>query len=49
MVRLPEIQARLHSLGLTPTGTPAAAVSSGLAADYAYWGKLISELGIKVE
>ena len=49
IVRTPEIQARLRSLGLTPTGTPAAAVNSGMAADYAYWGKLINELGIKIE
>ena len=44
-----EIQARLRSLGLTPTGTPANVVVSGMASDYAYWGKLINELGIKVE
>ena len=49
IVRTPEIQARLRSLGLTPTGTPAAAVNSGMAADHAYWGKLINELGIKIE
>lgn len=49
VVKMPEIQARLHSLGLTPTGTPAATVNSGMAADHAYWGKLIAELGIKVE
>ena len=49
IVKTPEIQARLRSLGLTPTGTPAAVVASGMAADYAYWGKLINELGIKVE
>ncbi|HEX7889765.1 MAG TPA: tripartite tricarboxylate transporter substrate-binding protein [Ramlibacter sp.] len=49
VVKMPEIQARLHSLGLTPTGTPAAAVNTGMAADHAYWGKLIAELGIKVE
>ena len=49
VVKLPEIQARLHSLGLTPTGTPAASVNSGMAADHAYWGKLIADLGIKVE
>lgn len=49
VVKSPEIQTRLRSLGLTPTGTPAAAVNSGLAADFAYWGKLIGELGIKLE
>ena len=49
IVRTQEIQARLRSLGLTPTGTPAAVVNAGMAADYAYWGKLVNELGIKVE
>ena len=49
IVRTQAIQTRLRSLGLTPTGTPAAAVNAGMAADYAYWGKLVNELGIKVE
>jgi len=50
IVKLPEIQARLRSLCLTPTGTPAAAVNSAMADDYAYWeGKLINEPGIKIE
>jgi tripartite-type tricarboxylate transporter receptor subunit TctC len=49
IVKTPDIQARLRSLGLTPTGTPAASVNAGMAADYAYWGKLINELGIKIE
>lgn len=49
IVKMPEIQARLRSLGLTPTGTPASELAAGMAADYAYWGKLINELGIKVE
>ena len=49
IVKTPEIQARLRSLGLTPTGTQTSAVNSGMAADYAFWGKLINELGIKIE
>ena len=49
IVKTQEIQARLHSLGLTPTGTASSVVASGMAADYAYWGKLINELGIKIE
>jgi tripartite-type tricarboxylate transporter receptor subunit TctC len=49
IVKLPEIQARLRSLGLTPTGTASAPVNAGMAADYAYWGKLIKDLDIKVE
>lgn len=49
IVKTPEVQTRLRSLGLTPTGTAASAVNSGMASDYAYWGKLIKELGIKVE
>ncbi|MBA2961412.1 MULTISPECIES: Bug family tripartite tricarboxylate transporter substrate binding protein [Ramlibacter] len=49
IVKTPEIQARLRSLGLTPTGTPAATVNVGMAQDHAYWGRLIKELDIKVE
>jgi tripartite-type tricarboxylate transporter receptor subunit TctC len=49
IVALPEIQARLRSLGLTPTGTSSAALASRLAADHAYWGQLVREAGIKAE
>ena len=49
IVNMPDVQARLRSLGLTPTGTNAATLSNGVASDYAYWGALIKELGIKVE
>jgi tripartite-type tricarboxylate transporter receptor subunit TctC len=48
-VKLPEVQARLRTLGLSPTGTPAATLAQGMASDHAYWGKLITELGITVE
>jgi tripartite-type tricarboxylate transporter receptor subunit TctC len=49
IVNMPDIQARLKSLGLTPTGTNAATLSNGAASDFAYWGALIKELGITVE
>ncbi len=49
IVKMPEIQARLRSLGLTPTGTTAAVLATGAASDFAYWGQLVRELGIKVE
>ncbi len=49
IVNMPEIQARLRFLGLTPTGTNASTLTSGAASDYAYWGALIKELGITVE
>jgi tripartite-type tricarboxylate transporter receptor subunit TctC len=49
IVRTEEIQERLRSLGLTPTGTTGALLAQGMAADYVYWGKLIKELGIKAE
>jgi tripartite-type tricarboxylate transporter receptor subunit TctC len=49
IVNMPDIQARLRFLGLTPTGTNAATLASGAASDYAYWGALIKELGITVE
>lgn len=49
IVKTPDIQARLRSLGLTPTGTTASLLAAGMATDYAYWGALIKELGIKLE
>ena len=49
IVKTQEIQSRLRALGLTPTGAPAATLSANMASDYAYWGNLVRELGIKVE
>ena len=49
IVKMPDVQARLRSLGLTPTGTSAALLTADAAADFAYWGQLVRELGIKVE
>jgi tripartite-type tricarboxylate transporter receptor subunit TctC len=49
IVKLPEVQARLRALGLTPTGTSAALLSSAVSSDYAYWGQLVRELNVKVE
>ncbi len=49
IVKTEEILERLRSLGLTPTGTTGTVLASGMASDYAYWGTLIKELGIKAE
>ena len=49
VVKMPEVQARLREFGLTPTGTSAEHLSKGLAADYAYWGKIVKDLNVKVE
>jgi len=49
IVKMPDVQARLKSLGLTPTGTSAATLATGVASDVAYWGQLVRELNIKVE
>lgn len=49
IVKMPEVQARLRSLGLTPTGTPASTLSAAVVSDHAYWGQLVRELNIKVE
>ena len=49
IVKMPDVQERLRSLGLTPTGTSAAALTTAMAADYAYWGQLVRELNVKVE
>ena len=39
----------MRSLALTPSGTPASVLAADVASDYAYWGKLVSDLGIKFE
>jgi tripartite-type tricarboxylate transporter receptor subunit TctC len=49
VVNQPDVQARLRSLGLTPTGTSSAVLASALAADHAYWGQLIHDLGVKLD
>jgi tripartite-type tricarboxylate transporter receptor subunit TctC len=49
IVKLPEIQARMRALGLTPTGTSAAAMATVAAADYTFWGQMVREFDIKVE
>ena len=49
IVKTPDIQNRLRTLGLTPTGTTPAVLTAGMASDYAYWGKLIRDMGIKLE
>lgn len=49
IVKMPEIQSRMLDLGLTPTGTTAAALDAVAIADYAFWNKVINDLNIKVE
>jgi tripartite-type tricarboxylate transporter receptor subunit TctC len=49
IVKTPDMQARLRTLGLTPTGTSAEHLASQLASDYGYWGKIVRELNVKVE
>jgi tripartite-type tricarboxylate transporter receptor subunit TctC len=46
---MPEVQNRLREFGLTPTGTSADHLAKELAANHAYWGKIVKELGVKVE
>ncbi len=49
IVKSADIQNRLRTLGLTPTGTSPAVLTAGMTSDYAYWGKLIRDMGIKLE
>jgi tripartite-type tricarboxylate transporter receptor subunit TctC len=49
VVKMPDVQERMIGLGLTPTGTSAATMAATLSSDFAYWGKLIHDLDIKVE
>jgi tripartite-type tricarboxylate transporter receptor subunit TctC len=49
VVKMPEVQNRLREFGLTPTGTSAEHLAKELAANYAYWGQIVKQLGVKVE
>jgi len=49
IVKTQDVQDRLRTLGLTPTGTPASILAANVSSDFAYWGKLVNDLGIKVE
>ena len=49
IVKKQDMQDRLRELGLTPTGMPAEHLTKELAANYDYWGKIVRDLGIKVE
>jgi tripartite-type tricarboxylate transporter receptor subunit TctC len=49
IVKTEDMQNRLRTFGLTPTGTSAEHLSKQLAADFAYWGKIVRELNVKVE
>ena len=49
VVKMPEVQNRLREFGLTPTGTSAEHLAKELASDYAYWGKIVKELNVKVD
>ena len=49
IVKTQDMQERLRTFGLTPTGTSAEHLAKELAANYAYWGKIVRELNVKVE
>jgi tripartite-type tricarboxylate transporter receptor subunit TctC len=49
IVKTQDMQNRLRDFGLTPTGTSAEHLSKQLAADFAYWEKIVRDLGVKVE
>lgn len=49
IVKTQDMQDRLRTFGLTPTGTSAEHLAKELAADYSYWGKIVRELNVKVE
>jgi len=49
IVKTAEVQEKLLGLGLTPTGSSAAHMSSILSTDYDYWGKLIKGMNIQLD
>lgn len=48
-IRSPEVQAQFAPLGVELTGTPAAEFREVVAADYQSWGKVIKQIGIKLD
>ncbi len=49
IVKTEDMQNRLRTFGLTPTGTSAEHLAKELAANFDYWGKIVRELNVKVE
>jgi tripartite-type tricarboxylate transporter receptor subunit TctC len=49
IVKTADVQEKLLGLGLTPTGSSAAYMSSVLSTDYDYWGKLIKGMNIQLD
>jgi hypothetical protein len=49
IVKKQDMQDRLRELGLTPTGMPSESLAKAVATDYDYWGKIVRDLGIKVD
>lgn len=49
VVAMPDVQKRMIELGLQPSGTAPAKLASSLNADYAYWGRVIRDLGVKLD
>lgn len=49
IVALPDVRQKLVDFGLDPTGTPPAGMAASLAADHAYWGKVVRDLGVRLE
>jgi tripartite-type tricarboxylate transporter receptor subunit TctC len=48
-IKLPDVQARMRELGLSPTGRPAKELAVIVASQYAFWGKTVHDLGIKAQ
>jgi tripartite-type tricarboxylate transporter receptor subunit TctC len=46
-IKLPDVEARMRGLGLSPTGRPAKELTDIVADQYAFWGKTVRDLDIK--
>jgi tripartite-type tricarboxylate transporter receptor subunit TctC len=49
IVRLPDVAARLETLGLTPIGMPTDAFARQLVAESAVWADVIRAAGLKLK
>ena len=46
-IKLPDVEARMRGLGLSPTGRPAKELAALVASQHAFWGKTVHDLDIK--
>ena len=48
-LQMPDVQSRIQALGMTPSPSAPAELDKQIRADYALWGKVVKQAGVKAE